>query len=389
MSEENQAKETIEENPDLENPKESQTETPVPEKKKKKPTMVWVTRVVLLLSFLIFIWYILADRHTPYTNQVRVTELIIPITPRVSGYLTDVRVKLNSVVAADDTLFQLDQTPFKLAIHKALANVDKSAQQMGAQGANVKAAASSVGVAKAQLDRSQRNYDRTQRVLEKNPGAVSQADIDRVETSLNQAIEKLASSEANLTRAQEELGVVGPENPQFRLAIAELENAQLELSYTTIFAPNEGVIEGFNVDEGYYGQAGQPLATLVSKQDVWLQADFRENNISKMEIGQPVKFTLDIAPGRVFDGHVRGIGSGVDAGNAVNPGTLPTIGSSSTWLREPQRFPVTIAFNDAEVLGLCRAGGQAEVVVFTGNHGMLNSIARIRIKIKSWLSYVN
>jgi multidrug resistance efflux pump len=357
--------------------------------KKKKPTMVLVTRVVLLISLLIFIWYILADRVTPYTNQVRITELIIPITPRVSGYLTDVRVKLNSVVEDNDTLFQLDRFPFELALHKARANVDKAVQQMGMQGANVKAAVSSVGVAKAQLDRSQRNYNRIQRIEEKNPGAVSQADIDRVETSLDQSIESLASAEANLTRAREELGKVGPENSQLRLAIAELEKAELDLSYTTVYAPNEGIIESFNVDEGYYGQAGQPLATLVSKHDVWLQADFRENNLSKMKIGDPAEFTLDIAPGRVFEGYVRGIGSGVDGGNAVNPGTLPTIGSSSSWLREPQRFPVTIAFNDAEVLELCRAGGQAEVVVFTGQHRMLNFIAGIRIKFNSWLSYVN
>ncbi len=388
MSEEKPTTETIEEKPDLKDP-ESQPEAPPAEKKKKKPTMVWVTRVVLLISLLIFIWYVLADRRTPFTNQVRITELIIPITPRVSGYITDVRVKLNSVVEGNDTLFQLDRIPFELALHKARANVDNATQHMGAQGANVKAAASSVGVARAQLDRAQRNYNRTQRVLEKNPGAVSQADIDRVETSLDQSIEKLASSEANLTRAQEELGVVGPENPQLRLAIAELKKAELDLSYTTIYAHNEGIIESFNVDEGYYGQAGQPLATLVSKQDVWLQADFRENNLSNMKSGNPVKFTLDIAPGRVFEGYVRGIGSGVDAGNAVNPGTLPTIGSSSSWLREPQRFPVTIAFNNAEVMELCRAGGQAEVVVFTGQHRMLNSIARIRIKLKSWLSYVN
>lgn len=345
--------------------------------------------MVLLLSLIFFIWYVLADRRTPYTNQVRITELIIPVTPRVSGYLTDVRVKLNSVVEANDTLFQVDKLQFELAVHKAVANVDNATQQMGAQGANVKAAASSVGVAKAQLDRSQRSYTRTQRILEKNPGAVSQADIDRVETSLNQSIEKLASAEANLTKAKEELGVVGPENPQLRLALAELEKAELDLSYTTIFAPNDGIIESFNVDEGYLCQAGLPLATLVSKQDVWLQADFRENNLSNMKAGDPVKFTLDIAPGKVFEGHVRGIGSGVDAGNAVVPGSLPAIGSSSSWLREPQRFPVTIAFNNQEVLELCRAGGQAEVVVFTGDHCLLNAISRMRIKLNALLSYVN
>lgn len=368
--------------------KEENPEANAPDTKKKSP-MIWVTRVILLISLIIFIWYLLADRRTPYTNQVRITELVIPITPRVSGYLTDVRVKLNSVVTLGDTLFQLDPVPFELAIYKARANVDQATQQMGAKGANVQAAASSVGVARAQLDRSQRSYDRTQRIQEKNPGAVSQADIDRVETSLNQAKEKLGSAEANLVKAREELGDTGPENPQLRLAISELENAELQLSYTTVYAPNDGVIESFNVDEGYYSQAGQPLATLVSKQDVWLQADYRENNLSNMKAGDPVKFTLDIAPGRVFQGYVRGIGSGVDAGNAVNRGGLPTVGSSSTWLREPQRFPVTIAFDNEEALELCRAGAQADVMVYTGNYGLLNSIANFRIKFKSWLSYVN
>jgi len=368
--------------------KEESPEAKAPDPKKKSP-MVWVTRVILLISLVIFIWYLLADRRTPFTNQVRITELVIPITPRVSGYLTDVRVKLNSVVTLGDTLFQLDPVPFELALYKARANVDQATQQMGAKGANVQAAVSSVGVARAQLDRAQRSYDRTQRIQEKNPGAVSQADIDRVETSLNQAIEKLGSAEANLVKAREELGETGPENPQLRLAISELENAELQLSYTTVYAPNDGVIESFNVDEGYYSQAGQPLATLVSKQDVWLQADYRENNLSNMKAGDPVKFTLDIAPGRIFEGYVRGIGSGVDAGNAVNRGGLPTVGSSSSWLREPQRFPVTIAFDNEEALELCRAGAQADVMVYTGNYGLLNSIANFRIKFKSWLSYVN
>lgn len=381
-----------EENPETNTPESDTPKAPpaaeAPEAKKKSP-MVWVTRVVLLISLLVFVWYLLADRRTPYTNQVRVTELIIPITPRVSGYLTDVRVQLNSVVSLGDTLFQLDPVPFELAIYKARANVDQATQQIGAKGANVQAAASSVGVATAQLDRAQRSYDRTQRILEKNPGAVSQADIDRVETSLNQAKEKLASSEANLIKAQEDLGETGPNNSQLRLAVAELENAQLQLSYTTVYAPNDGVIESFNVDKGYYSQAGQPLATLVSKQDIWLQADYRENNLSNMKPGDPVKFILDVAPGRIFEGYVRGIGSGVDAGNPVNRGGLPTVGSTSSWLREPQRFPVTIAFDDEEALELCRAGAQADVMVYTGSYSLLNSIANFRIKLKSWLSYVN
>ncbi|WP_075602458.1 HlyD family secretion protein [Saccharicrinis aurantiacus] len=355
---------------------------------KKGNPIVLFTRITLIIAILFFIWYVLSDRKTPYTQQAYITELIIPITPRVTGYVTEVNVQLNSSVKTGDKLFEIDKQPFDLALKKAEANLDNASQQIGAQGATVKAAASSVGVAKAQLDRAQRNYDRTQRLIQKNPGAVSQADIDRVETSLSQSVEKLANAEANLTKAKEQLGAEGNNNAQLRLAIAEVEKAELDLSFTNIFASNDGFIESFNIDIGYYAQAGQAMTTLVSKQDVWIQADFTENNISLMKIGNPVSFALDVAPGRRFEGKVRGIGNGVDTGNSVNRGGLPTISSSSSWLRDPQRFPVTISFTDEEAALICRSGGQADVVVFTSDSGFFNTLAKFRLWINSWLSYV-
>lgn len=364
---------------------ENKEETTVVE---KKSPIKFLTSIVFGLSFLIFIWYIFSDRITPYTDQARITELVIPITPRVSGYLREVNIELHSVVKADSILFVIDTVPFSIAISKAIANIDNTNQQMGVQGSSIKAAASSVGVAKAQLDRAQRNYNRTQRIIKKNPGAVSQADIDRVETSLNQSIESLASSEANLSKAQKQLGIVGPENPQLRLSVSELENAQLEFSFTSIYSPSDGYIESFNIDKGYYCQAGQPIATLVSKNDIWIQADFKENNLSNMNIGDKAKIILDIAPGKVFEGHVRSIGFGINSGNTVDRGGLPTINSSSSWLRDPQRFPVVIVFDDEEAIKLSRAGGQADIVVYTDDGWFLNSIATFRIKINTWLSYV-
>jgi len=360
-------------------------------KKKKSASILWITRIVLIITLVIFIWYVFSDRNTPYTDQARITELIIPITPRVSGYLTEVNVTLNSEVKLDDLLFQIDTLPYAIAVKKTEANLDNVAQQLGAQGASVKAAASSVGVAKAQLDRSQRNYDRVQRIIEKNPGAISQADIDRVETSLEQSKEKVESAEANLEKTRKSLGETGMNNPQLRLAIADLQKAELDLAFTSVYAPGDGYIESFNVDKGYNSQAGQPLATLVSKQDMWIQADFRENNLTKMDVGDRVRFTLDVAPGRIFDGKVRSIGYGVNpnSGKSVNKGDLPVIGNSSSWLRDPQRFPVSIEISDPEARELCRAGGQADVVVFTSDvHPLLNSIARFRIWLNSMLSYV-
>jgi multidrug resistance efflux pump len=366
---------------------EGQSDTQ-PQKIKASP-VVKTTRVVLLFAVVVFVWSILSERVSPYTSQASVTEISIPVTPRVSGYLTDVKVGLHASVKAGDLLFQIDSTPYYLSVVKAEANIDNVIQQLGAQGAAVKAAASSVGVSKAQLDRAQRNYNRTQRIISKNPGALSQYDIDKVETSLNQAVEKLASAEANLEKAKKQMGAEGANNPQLRMALNNLYNAQMQLQWTKYYAPSDGYIESFNLGIGYYCQAGKPLFTLVSKENIWIQANFKENNISNIKPGNDVEFLLDVAPGEVFKGEVKSIGYGVDDGNRAKPGNLPKPDKSKSWLQDPRRFPVVITFNDTTAISFCRYGGQADVAVYTGeDHWILNGITKIRLRINSWLSYV-
>jgi multidrug resistance efflux pump len=354
----------------------------------KVTPVIKTTRVVLLFAAVVFVWYILSERFTPYTSQASVVETSIPVTPRVSGYLTNIEVGLHSAVETGDLLFQIDSTPYYLAVVKAEASLDNVIQQLGAQGAAVKAAASSVGVAKAQLDRTQRNYNRTQRIINKNPGALSQYDIDKVETSLNQAVEKLASAEANLQKAKKQMGVKGSNNPQLRMALNDLYNAQMQLQWTKYYAPCNGFVESFNLATGYYCQAGKPVFTLVSKESLWIQANFKENNISNIKTGNKVEFVFDVAPGKIFKGKVQSVGYGVNDGNRAKPGELPKPDKSTSWLQEPQRFPVIIVFNDSTAISLSRYGGQSDVVVYTGKHGLLNTIAKIRIRINSWLSYV-
>jgi len=373
-------------------PEGAQLETEIQEAEEEAPAKIdpirRVTRIVLIVCAVIFVWYLFADRLTPYTDQARVKGLVVPIVPRVSGYLTQVNVRLHSIVEQDEQIFVIDQRPFDLEVRSAEANLDNAAQQVGALTATVKSAVGRVGVAKAQLDRAQRNYNRTQAILEKNPGALSQADRDRTETSLAQAVERLSSAEADLDKAKEQLGITGPENPQLRAAVAALEQAQLDLAFTTLHAPTHGVIESFNIDVGHYAVSGQPLATFVSTTDVWIQADMRENNISRVETGDPVEFVLDVAPGRVFRGNVRSIGYGVGTGGSTNRGELPTVQSSQGWLRDPQRFPVIIGFDRGTASGLLRAGGQAEVIIYTGRNPILNLIGKLHLRVRSLLSYV-
>ena len=361
--------------------------TPEPEQKKGKGSIRKVTYVVLLVSALFFLWYVAADRHTPYTDQGRIHGLITPVSPRVSGFVTDIRIELHSRVKAGDTLFQLDRRPFEIAVAKAEAGIDNATQSIAASSASVKSSAGRLGVARAQLDRAERNWNRVQKVMQENEGALSAADKDQSETAYLQALEQVASAEAGLERAQQQLGVDGPDNPKIRTAVQTLEQAMLDLEFSTIVAPTDGVIESFEIDLGYYASAGQPMTTLISSSDVWIQANLKENNLSRMHIGDDVEFILDIAPGKVFKGKVRSMGFGV-ATDQTNKGGLPSVSEKKGWLQDPQRFPVIISSEDEGVADLYRLGGQVDVVVYTGNNFLLNSIASFKIRLISVLSYV-
>jgi multidrug resistance efflux pump len=354
----------------------------------KKSPIKLITRIVVLIAAFFFVWYVLSERHTPYTDQGRVKGLITPVTPRVSGNVTKINVRLHQKVKKGDTLFELDKQPFLIAIAKAEANIDNTSQSVSASGSSVKSAKGKLGVANAQLERTKRNWARVKKVMKENSGALSENDVDQSETALLQATEQVASSEANLERAKQSLGVSGPDNPKIRASRNDLEQAKLNFEFATITAPTDGVIESFNIDLGYYAATGQPLTTLISNSDIWIQANLKENNLSLMHVGDPVKFTFDIAPGKIFEGKIRSMGFGV-ATDETNKGGLPSIQSKSGWLRDPQRFPVIIAIqNTGAIAPIYRLGGQVDVVVFTGDSSILNAIASFRIKLNAWLSYV-
>lgn len=367
--------------------KESNKEVKEVLKEEKSPIRL-ITIIVLSVCVTMFIWYILSNRHTPYTEQSRLNALVIPIVPKVSGYLKKVNVSLHSKVKKGDVLFQIDPKSYKIDLRLAETTIEKATQQMGFQGAGVKSAAGRLGMAKAQLDRAQRNYDRVQVVFKENPDALSLSDRDAAETTLASAIEQVSSSEADLEKAQQQLGEFGPENANLKSAIAKVESAMLNLSYTTITAPSDGIIESFNLDIGHYCSPGQALVTFISTSDTWIQADFQENSIENIHINDKVDFTLDIAPGRIFKGKVRSVGFGVLSDQPLNRGELPDIQSKQGWLRDPQRFPVIISFDNQEVMKYFKLGGQVDVVIYTGDNTILNMLAKFRIWVNSKLSYV-
>ena len=157
----------------------------------------------------------------------------------------------------------------------------------------------------------------------------------------------MASAKANLQKAIEGLGPRDEKNPQLLAARAALDKAKLDLQYTRLVAPNDGLVTDLRVDVGNFAATGQPLMTFVGAQKMWVEANLTENNLGHIKPGDTVDLVLDVWPDKTLRGRVRNITFGVTAAESTSkPGTLPTVQNARDWLRNAQRFPVLIDFED-------------------------------------------
>lgn len=354
--------------------------------KKENATKV-ITRYTLIATILLFVWYVLSDRLTPSTDQARVKGLILPVAPLVSGYVKQVNIGLHSEVNQGDTLFVIEKKPFEIALKIAESNLENITQSVSAGTSSIKSAIARLNRSKVNLDRATKNWERTQRVVTQYVGALSEADKDRSEAAYLNAVEQVVSAQAALDQQRAALGPTDENNPNIKAVLNQIEKAQWDLSNTVVIAPSDGIIESFNIEKGYFANAGVSLVTLVSNSEIWVQANLKENNIGNIEIGNEAGIIFDIHPGTVFKGKVSSIAYGVSTDKS-NSGDLPTVNSSQGWLRDPQRFPVIIQIEDSEIIKELRQGSQAEIVVYTGNNFVLNGLASFRIWFLSKLSYV-
>lgn len=346
------------------------------------------TLLILTLCLIFFTLYLRADRVMPYSTQARVVGRTVSIVPQVGGYITSVKVGLHEVVDRSQVLVEIDTLQYQIGVRQARANLDNVIQQIEGAGASVAAAVAGLTAASAQENITRRSSERVTAISELDPTAISQADRDRSEAANLVAIASVEAAKADLRRAEAILGSPGMDNPAIRAAAATLEQAELNLSLSTLTAPSRGAIESMFLEVGHFASPGQPLMTFVSASDVLISANMRENNLANMKPGNPVEFILDVAPGKIFNGTVRSIGLGVSGSAPNDRGTLPKVTTTTGWLRQPQQFPVVINLADDVAGEILRIGAQVSVMVYTGDHPIVNRIGRFAMRVNSILSYL-
>ncbi len=353
----------------------------------RDPVRRW-TLIILGLIVALFLYSIIADRMTPYTSQATVQTFVVRMAPEVAGRVIEVNVIDNQRVKAGDVLFRVDPQPYEIAVRQAEARLANVGQTIGASTAAVISAQERLIEAEAKRDNVREQAGRVLHLVEKGVYAKAREDQANKEIEVAEASVREAASEVE--RARQELGPQGTDNPQFREALAAVEQAKLDLLHSTVYAPADGVITNLQLTEGEFVAVGQAALTFIDTSDAWINANFRENSLENVKAGDPVELVLDTLPGRVFRAKVQSVGWGVSQGS-IDPETgLPKINEPTGLVRNPQRFAVKIEPNrDDYEPGSVRYGSQANVLVYATHNAIVNAIGALWIRLVAILTYVS
>lgn len=302
-----------------------------------------VITILLLVStgagFLGIKWWIYKKFHVS-TDNAYVRGDITLISSRIPGAVTEVLVEDNWHVVPGQPLVKLDPNDYAVKLREMEAGIKLAIEEVDQRYAAVEAAQAAVKLAKSQYEQAKLDLKRTKALYEK--GVASQELYDQADTDYKVAESRLGVVLKDLERAKAALGgeLDGDkyERTVVQKALAQKQEADLNLSYTIIKTPVEGFITRKSVEIGHRIQPGQPLMAIVKLDNIWIEANYKETQLTYVRIGQPVEIEANIYPGYIYKGRVQSISSGTGAAFSL----LPPENATGNWVKVVQRVPVKI-----------------------------------------------
>jgi len=286
----------------------------------------------------------------------------VALSANVSGRVSQVDVHDNEQVHRGQTLFRLDDRPFRIAVEAAQARLQGARLQVESLKADYRQRLADLRSAQSALAYAEREYRRESHLLAS--GIASQSQVDRALLARSEAQQSVAATTQQITAALARLGgqpdIAVAAHPLVQQAQAALDRAALDLSYATVSAPSDGIVTGVeHLQVGSYLPAATPAFVLVSTRDVWVEADFKEDQLAHMRPGDPATVKIDAYPGRTFQAVVASITPGTGAQFSV----LPPENATGNWVKVVQRIDVRLHLEGN--LPAVRSGLSANVTVDT------------------------
>jgi membrane fusion protein (multidrug efflux system) len=283
-------------------------------------------------------------QHHEATDDAQIDGTISPILPRVSGYIEEILVKENQPVKAGDLLVRIDTRDLQAKVDQAQAALANAQATVAVNRANVMAARTRLDKESADVRRYKALRDKEEISIQEYDAATAAAEAANAQ--LQATRQQVAAAEAQVAQRQ-----------------ADLDAAKLQISYAMVNAPVSGLVAKKNVEVGQLVQAGQPIMAIVESHESWVIANFKETQLAKMRVGQPVEVEVDAYPDRKFHGRIESLSAATGARFSL----LPPDNATGNFTKVVQRVPVKIVFTDPpDPQRPLRVGMNVSVVVNVG-----------------------
>ncbi len=308
-------------------------------------------------------WYLTTGRYVS-TDNAYVQAARVAISTDISGRVVEIDVKDNEKISTGQMLFRLDPRPFRIAVDEAKAQLATVRFQIHALKATYHLKRADARAAEATSDYQEREFERQKRLLAS--GTASQQQFDQARQAFETGRQQLASKQQEVAVALANIGgdpdLPLEQHPMVQHAQAALDRAELNLSYTEIRAPENGIVTKVEqLQAGDYVNASTPLFSLMSTDRVWVEANFKETELTHMRPGQQATVEIDTYPDAVFSAKVESL----SPGTGLTFSLLPAENATGNWVKVVQRLPVRLSLDRFDPNAPLRAGLSATVEVDT------------------------
>jgi membrane fusion protein (multidrug efflux system) len=300
--------------------------------------------VIVIAGLAYGAWWFFEARFAESTDDAYVAGNIVAVTSRENATVIALYADNTQAVHRGQLLIEMDPSVSEVNMRTAEANLARAARSVRGTFASADSYSAQLSQAEVALAQAKSDYQRRRVALS---GAVSGEELGHARNAVEAAEAAVNSARSGLAQAQSSIsGLDIAHNPDVLAAVAQLRAAALVLAHMKVVAPVDGEIAQRTVQVGQHVNAGAPLMAVVPLSDVWIDANFKEGQLARMRIGQPVRITTDIYGGKVaYHGHIAGLGAGSGSAFAV----LPAQNASGNWIKIVQRVPVRIALDPAEL----------------------------------------
>ncbi|MBX9591568.1 MAG: HlyD family secretion protein [Hyphomonadaceae bacterium] len=331
--------------------------------------MLLLVAIPALVTVLGLTFYLLGGRYISTDNAYVGAEKVL-ITPEVSGKVVRIAVVEGQLLKPGDALLAIDPVPYRLAAQEAKARLVRVRSDFAALKASLVSVTTQVDLSRQGLAAAQADFDRKRELLSNRISTPSDLDKSRVALIAAKTQLELLEQQERTLRIQllDDPHLAIERYPQFIEATVALERAERDLTNTMLRAPIAGIAtQVASIQMGRFLTAGTAVFSVISSDNVWIDANPKETDLTHVSRGQPVSITVDAFPDRHWVGTVGAISPGTGAQFAI----LPPQNAAGNWIKIVQRVPMRIEFAPGQDVRRLRAGMSASIEIDTGRRGRL------------------